>query len=122
MHGGTTEEDIFKIVKRAIKLATENKRKKINATVVFFDEANTTDAIATVKSVMCDRLVDGEPIPSGTLYGIFFLQHFFDCPGLLFRYWTSICSGRKPLQRAHVSFLHTIPLEKFSTHLISDLK
>ena len=63
MHGGVTDEDIFRIVNRAIKRATDNSRKNISTTVLFFDEANTTDSIATVKSVMCDRLVDGQPIP-----------------------------------------------------------
>lgn len=63
MHGGIVDEDIFKIVKRAIKVASSNVKKGVLTTILFFDEANTSDSIATVKSVMCDRLVDGEPIP-----------------------------------------------------------
>ena len=31
-------------------------------TVVFFDEANTTDAIGLIKEIMCDRRIDGKPI------------------------------------------------------------
>ena len=63
MHGGIEDTDVFKIVNRAIQLAKNNMANGIKATVLFFDEANTTDSIATVKSVMCDRLVDGQPIP-----------------------------------------------------------
>ena len=63
MHGGIEDSDIFRIVNRAIRIAKENTANGIKATVLFFDEANTTDSIATVKSVMCDRLVDGQPIP-----------------------------------------------------------
>ena len=63
MHGGIEDSDIFRIVNRAIRIAKDNTANGIKATVLFFDEANTTDSIATVKSVMCDRLVDGQPIP-----------------------------------------------------------
>ena len=31
-------------------------------TVVFFDEANTTDAIGLIKEIMCDRRVHGKPV------------------------------------------------------------
>ena len=31
-------------------------------TVVFFDEANTTDAIGLIKEIMCDRRINGRPI------------------------------------------------------------
>ena len=31
-------------------------------TVVFFDEANTTDAICLIKEIMCDRRINGKPI------------------------------------------------------------
>ena len=64
MHGGITDDDIFKAVKKAIGRASANRRRNIQTTVLFFDEANTTNSIATVKSVMCDRLVDGQPIPN----------------------------------------------------------
>jgi hypothetical protein len=29
---------------------------------VFFDEANTTDAIGLIKEIMCDRRINGRPI------------------------------------------------------------
>ena len=30
--------------------------------MVFFDEANTTDAIGLIKEIMCDRRINGRPI------------------------------------------------------------
>ncbi len=62
-HGGVTEENIHTIVHRAINRARANKQLGVNLTVLFFDEANTTNAIGTIKEVMCDRLVNGLPIP-----------------------------------------------------------
>ncbi len=32
------------------------------STVVFFDEANTTDSIGLIKEVMCDRRINGQPV------------------------------------------------------------
>ena len=34
-------------------------------TVVFFDEANTTDAIGLIKEIMCDHRMNGKPISDG---------------------------------------------------------
>jgi energy-coupling factor transporter ATP-binding protein EcfA2 len=62
-HGGVTEENIHAIVHKAIDRARANKQLGVNLTVLFFDEANTTNAIGTIKEVMCDRLVNGFPIP-----------------------------------------------------------
>ena len=31
-------------------------------TVLFFDEANTTDALSLIKEIMCDRRLLGEPL------------------------------------------------------------
>ena len=31
-------------------------------TIVFFDEANTTDAIDLIKEILCDRRLNGVPI------------------------------------------------------------
>ena len=61
MHGGTTEEDVKQKVEKAEELAKENREKNI-ATVLFFDEANTTEAIGLIKEVMCDRRVYGREI------------------------------------------------------------
>ena len=41
--------------------ASENKKQSLD-TVVFFDEANTTDAIGLIKEIMCDRRMRGEQI------------------------------------------------------------
>ena len=45
----------------AEKQAKINKEKNMD-TVVFFDEANTTDAIGLIKEIMCDRRLHGRPI------------------------------------------------------------
>ena len=62
-HGGVTEENIYSLVDEAIDQARRNKEQGIPLTVLFFDEANTTNAIGTIKEVMCDRLINGVPIP-----------------------------------------------------------
>ncbi len=59
-HGGITGQDIEEIVEKAIDTARKNKPIK---TILFFDEANTSDGIGVIKSVMCDRLLRGVPIP-----------------------------------------------------------
>lgn len=61
VHGGTSEEDIRKFIKQAEKISKENKKENLD-TVVFFDEANTTDAIGLIKEIMCDRRINGKPI------------------------------------------------------------
>lgn len=61
VHGGVTEEDIITEVNEARKLAIENSEKKIE-TVMFFDEANTTDAINLINEIMCDKRIKGSPI------------------------------------------------------------
>ena len=62
-HGGITEQNIYDMVNKAISQATSNTRHGISHTILFFDEANTTNAIGTIKEVMCDRLVNGLAIP-----------------------------------------------------------
>ena len=64
MHGGITEKDVFDIVAKGIKYSRKNSLNGVTTTVIFFDEANTSDAISSIKTVLVDRLVDGEPIPS----------------------------------------------------------
>ena len=48
-------------VKEAEDLAKENSQKGID-TILFFDEANTTEAIGLIKEVMCDQRVQGRKI------------------------------------------------------------
>ena len=61
MHGGTTEKDIEEFIKKAEKEAEQNRVKNMD-TVVFFDEANTTDAIGLIKEIMCDRRIHGKSV------------------------------------------------------------
>ncbi|CAC5363748.1 RNF213 [Mytilus coruscus] len=63
VHGGTTATDIGKAVKKAEEVAKENAKFKNNSfTVLFFDEANTTESIGAIKEVMCDKCIQGKPI------------------------------------------------------------
>ena len=64
VHGGITERDIEKKVEEVIELAKKNKNAYPPVdTVLFFDEANTTDAIGLIKEIMCDRRLNGKLIP-----------------------------------------------------------
>ena len=45
----------------AEKQAKINMEKNMD-TVVFFDEANTTDAIDLIKEIMCDKRIHGRPV------------------------------------------------------------
>ena len=62
VHGGTTEADIVKKVKDAENVSVENRNTHNIDTVLFFDEANTTEAIGLIKEVMCDRRINGRPV------------------------------------------------------------
>ncbi|XP_072028229.1 E3 ubiquitin-protein ligase rnf213-alpha-like [Amphiura filiformis] len=62
VHGGTTAKDILKKVKGAEEKARRNKKKFGVDTVLFFDEANTTEAIGLIKEIMCDGRSNGEHI------------------------------------------------------------
>jgi hypothetical protein len=81
VHGGTTAEDIERVLAKAEKLAQLNKRKLNDAlrqssgakitselasyqatAILFFDEANTTEAIGLIKEIMCDLTCNGRPI------------------------------------------------------------
>ena len=48
----------MQFLKRAEESAKRNRSQNLD-TVVFFDEANTTDAIGLIKEIMCDRRVHG---------------------------------------------------------------
>ena len=64
VHGGTTYEDIKLKVNQAEEMALQNQGKNID-TVLFFDEANTTEALSMIKEVMVDRRINGRPIGQG---------------------------------------------------------
>ena len=61
VHGGTSDKDIIKFLENAENRAKKNRAKNLD-TVVFFDEANTTDAIGLIKEIMCDRRLHGNPV------------------------------------------------------------
>ncbi|XP_064635715.1 E3 ubiquitin-protein ligase RNF213-like isoform X3 [Lineus longissimus] len=63
IHGGTTHLDIIKKVQEAEKLAVKNRENNPKMyTILFFDEANTTEAIGLIKEIMCDNSINGEQI------------------------------------------------------------
>ncbi|XP_051530047.1 E3 ubiquitin-protein ligase rnf213-beta-like isoform X2 [Myxocyprinus asiaticus] len=62
VHGGTTSETIYSMVREAEELAQNNRKKYNLDTVLFFDEANTTEAIFAIKEVLCDKTVQGYPL------------------------------------------------------------
>ena len=64
VHGGTTYKDIEQKVRQAEEMARENQDTNID-TVLFFDEANTTEALSMIKEVMVDRRIRGQPIGQG---------------------------------------------------------
>lgn len=66
VHGGTTSEMIYEKVKEAETLARTNKENHDLDSVLFFDEANTTEAISSIKEVLCDNSVQGEELVSNT--------------------------------------------------------
>ena len=61
VHGGITESDITRFVEKAQEEALVNQQDNLD-TVVFFDEANSTDAIGLIKEIMCDHRLHGKPI------------------------------------------------------------
>ncbi|KAK1794252.1 hypothetical protein P4O66_011142, partial [Electrophorus voltai] len=62
VHGGTTADAIYQKVKEAETLAEENSQKYNLDTILFFDEANTTESIFAIKEVLCDKTVKGFPL------------------------------------------------------------
>ncbi|VDH93225.1 ubiquitin carboxyl-terminal hydrolase 34 [Mytilus galloprovincialis] len=63
VHGGTKVSDIKRKVRKAEEMARKNAADyPFMDTVLFFDEANTTEAIGVIKEIMCDRSLEGKPI------------------------------------------------------------
>ena len=76
IHGGTTAEEIEKKVEFAERMARVNRTKLTDcrndkptksseipaSTILFFDEANTTEAIGLIKEIMCDLTCNGRQI------------------------------------------------------------
>ncbi|XP_076855501.1 E3 ubiquitin-protein ligase rnf213-beta isoform X2 [Brachyhypopomus gauderio] len=66
VHGGTTADTIYQKVKEAERLAEKNTKKYSVDTILFFDEANTTECIFAIKEVLCDKTVKGIPLKKNT--------------------------------------------------------
>ena len=49
-------------MEKAEEIADENRTVHEIDTVMFFDEANTTEAIGLIKEVMCDHRIHGRSI------------------------------------------------------------
>ncbi|XP_062976189.1 E3 ubiquitin-protein ligase RNF213-like [Elgaria multicarinata webbii] len=62
VHGGTTADAIYAKVREAEVIAIDNKQQYQFDTILFFDEANTTEAVSSIKEVLCDHTVEGEPL------------------------------------------------------------
>ena len=63
VHGGTSKNDIKNRVNKAIQIAKENEKKVPGIyTIVFFDEANTTEAVEMIKEILCDHTMTGKPL------------------------------------------------------------
>nr|XP_039268822.1 E3 ubiquitin-protein ligase rnf213-beta-like [Styela clava] len=61
VYGGITASDIQESIKEAEKLWSQSKTDE-DMRLLFFDEANTTEAIYAIKEVMCDNTFDGEAV------------------------------------------------------------
>ncbi|XP_071172243.1 E3 ubiquitin-protein ligase RNF213-like [Mytilus edulis] len=63
VHGGTKSSDIIRKVRDAEDIASRNTDMYPTMfTVLFFDEANTTEAIGVIKEMMCDMSLNGKPM------------------------------------------------------------
>lgn len=62
VHGGTTPDVIYDKVQESEAIASLNKEKHNLNSVIFFDEANTTEAISCIKEVLCDNTVQGQQL------------------------------------------------------------
>ncbi|KAM4598338.1 E3 ubiquitin-protein ligase rnf213-alpha-like [Polymixia lowei] len=60
VHGGTTSEMIYTKIREAEVIAWTNKQDYNLDSVLFFDEANTTESISSIKEILCDKTVEGE--------------------------------------------------------------
>jgi len=63
VHGGTTAGDIDRKVREAVMHAEINGEEFSGMqTVLFFDEANTTEDIGLIKEIMCDHTIGGQSL------------------------------------------------------------
>ncbi|XP_078257499.1 E3 ubiquitin-protein ligase rnf213-alpha-like isoform X2 [Rhinoraja longicauda] len=66
VHGGTTADVIYSKIKEAEALAIYNKQEFDFDTILFFDEANTSEAVSCIKEVVCDHMIEGVPLSPNT--------------------------------------------------------
>ncbi|XP_029455051.1 E3 ubiquitin-protein ligase RNF213 isoform X2 [Rhinatrema bivittatum] len=66
VHGGTSAKMIYDKIREAEAIAVVNKLQYQFDTVLFFDEANTTEAVSSIKEALCDRTVEGVPLAGET--------------------------------------------------------
>ncbi|XP_067222276.1 E3 ubiquitin-protein ligase rnf213-alpha-like [Chanodichthys erythropterus] len=66
VHGGTSSNIIYTKVREAESMASKNKKDYGFDSVLFFDEANTTEAISSIKEVLCDNTAEGQHLTSDT--------------------------------------------------------
>lgn len=62
VHGGTTSEMIYSKVREAENISAVNKQEHGFDSILFFDEANTTEDISSIKEVLCDKTVKGNSL------------------------------------------------------------
>ena len=63
VHGGTSASDIERKVEKAVEQAKQNRLEYPDMqTVLFFDEANTTEDIGLIKEIMCDHTIKGRAL------------------------------------------------------------
>jgi len=65
VHGGTTLDDIRNAVKRAV----EKTKGGLNS-ILFLDECNTSEHMAFIKELVCDRYIDGKPLNNDLVHMI----------------------------------------------------
>ena len=63
VHGETTRQDVLRSYEKALALAKLNFVHGVD-TILFFDETNTSPMIGLIKEILCDRRMDGSPIPT----------------------------------------------------------
>ena len=62
VHGGITVRHIQQHMRRAVELATTNQREHGIDTILFLDEANTTEAVYAIKEFVCDGSIHGKSV------------------------------------------------------------
>ena len=60
VHGGVTKKHIMQHVSNAKKISRTLPEEM--KTILFFDEANTSDAIGLIKEIIIDQSLNGNPL------------------------------------------------------------